>query len=224
MRRISIIIPALNEAEHLCATLSDLAPLRVAGHELILADGGSHDGTPDLASPLVDKIIQTRSGRAVQMNAGAQAACGDILWFLHADSRIPENATDTLLQSQREWGRFDISLSGRHPLLRIVEKMMNLRSRLTGIATGDQGIFVIRKAFEAIGGYPDIPLMEDIALSKALRRRSRPACLRTRLITSSRRWEQHGILSTIALMWRLRLAYALGTDPSRLAKHYRKSW
>jgi len=223
MRRISIIIPALNEAGHICATLSDLAPLRVVGHELILADGGSHDGTRALACPLDVKITQTRSGRAVQMNAGAQAACGDILWFLHADTRIPENAADTLLQTQREWGRFDISLSGSPHLLRIVEKMMNLRSRLTGIATGDQGIFVLREDFEAVGGYPDIPLMEDIALSKALRKRSRPACLRTRLTTSSRRWERHGIFRTVALMWRLRLAYALGTDPWRLAKHYRKS-
>ncbi len=219
--RISVVIPALNEAAHIVASLSDLAPLRAAAHELILVDGGSRDATRTLARPLVDTLIQAPRGRALQMNAGAQAATGDMLWFLHADSRIPGNAAGVLMRAQREWGRFDVRLSGSHPLLRLVEGMMNLRSRITGVATGDQGIFVTREAFAAVGGYPDIPLMEDIALSKALRRRSRPACPRTRLITSSRRWEQRGVIRTIALMWRLRLAYALGVDPQRLAERYR---
>lgn len=220
-RRLSVIVPALNEAGRILATLEDLAPLRHEGHELILVDGGSEDATRDLASPLVDRLLQAPRGRARQMNAGAEAAQGDILWFLHADTRIPADAGRAILQNPKTWGRFDIRLSGSHPLLRVVERMMNLRSRLSGIATGDQGIFVAREAFRAIGGYPDIPLMEDIALSKALRKRCAPACLTLRLTTSSRRWETQGVMRTILLMWRLRLAYALGADPHRLAALYR---
>jgi len=222
--RISVIIPALNEAETIEQLLSDLGPLRSEGHEVIVADGGSTDATISRASPLADRIVSSSRGRARQMNAGAREATGDLFWFLHADSHPPDDATHSILhalQDGRHWGRFDIRLSGGQPLLRIVEGLMNLRSCLSGIATGDQGIFVTRDLFLAAGGFPDIPLMEDIALSKALRRHAaRPACLRTKLVTSSRRWEENGIWRTILLMWRLRLAYALGADPARLVKRY----
>lgn len=222
--RISIIIPVVNEAQIVGNLLKDLIDIGIDGHELIVVDGGSSDSTVEMASRYTDKVIGAPKGRAVQMNAGAAIATRDILWFLHADTRVPANLSDIFLgisDAGRQWGRFDIRLSGKHWLLRIVERMMNLRSRLTGIATGDQGIFVARSLFKAVGGYPDIPLMEDIALSKALKRCSRPVCIKNpRLITSSRRWKEHGIVRTVLLMWRLRLAYALGADPGRLARRY----
>lgn len=230
--RLSIIIPALNEADTITALLGDLAALRTAGHELILVDGGSSDATRTLAEPLVDRLLDAPRGRAAQMNAGAQATTGELLWFLHADSRVPAATAEALLAAARpgerpvmrpeiRWGRFDVRLSRRHPLLRVIERAMNLRSCLSGIATGDQGLFVTRADFTTVGGFPDIPLMEDIALSRRLRRLARPLCLRPALITSSRRWESRGILRTMVLMWRLRLAYALGADPARLARLYR---
>jgi rSAM/selenodomain-associated transferase 2 len=222
--RISVVVPTLNEAGSIRATLRALAPLRRAGHEVIVVDGGSDDGTRELAAPLADRVLVAPAGRARQMNAGAGIARGDVLWFLHADTVPGKDAGETILgalaASGRDWGRFDVRLSGHHPLLRIVERLMNLRSRLTGIATGDQGMFVRRARFEAAGGFPDIRLMEDIALSRRLRRNGRPVCLRERLKTSSRRWEARGVLRTIALMWRLRLAYFLGADPRRLARRY----
>lgn len=221
--RLSVVIPALNESDHIGALLADLAQARAAGVELILVDGGSTDGTTALAAPAVDRVLTAPRGRANQMNAGARAAAGEVLWFLHADSRVPPEASGALLHACVRgalWGRFDVLLSGRLPVLRLVERAMNLRSRLTGIATGDQAIFVTRSAFERVGGYPEIPLMEDIALSKALRGLARPACLRTRIQASSRRWEEQGALRTILLMWRLRLAYALGADPRRLSRFY----
>jgi rSAM/selenodomain-associated transferase 2 len=221
--RLSVVIPALDEAAQIGGLLADLAPGRAAGHELILVDGGSTDGTRAAALPGVDRVLTAPRGRASQMNEGARAAGGDLLWFLHADSRVPPEAPAAVLEACQRgsaWGRFDVRLSGRLPVLRVVERAMNLRSRLTGIATGDQGIFVTRGAFERVGGYPEIPLMEDIALSKALRRLGRPACLAMRITTSSRRWEERGAIRTILLMWRLRLAYGLGADPRRLARLY----
>jgi rSAM/selenodomain-associated transferase 2 len=221
--RLSIIVPALNEADTIGALLTDLAPFRTAGAEVILVDGGSSDGTPERAAADVDRVLPAQKGRAAQMNAGARVARGDLLWFLHADTRVPADAAAALQDAWAggaRWGRFDVRLSGRHFLLRLVERGMNIRSRLTGIATGDQGIFVTRAAFEQVGGFPPLVLMEDIALSGALRPLARPACLRVRLITSSRRWEEGGVLRTILLMWRLRLAYALGADPADLARRY----
>ncbi len=224
MSYIAIILPVLNEEAQITACLTRLQPLREQNCELIVVDGGSGDRTVALAEPLADRVIPGPKGRAAQMNAGARQACGDILWFLHADSLPPPDAVTlirvALAPPSRQWGRFDVRLSGRHPLLRVVETLMNVRSRLTGIATGDQGIFVRREAFERIGGYPTIALMEDIALSRLLKRQSGPVCLRQRLTTSSRRWERDGILRTILLMWRLRLAYFFGADPDQLARIY----
>ena len=222
--RISIIVPALNEAAQIAATLEPLQALRTRGHEVIVVDGGSDDGTMGCAQPWCDRVLTAARGRACQMNAGARAATGDVLWFLHADTQVSTAATDALLATLARpdciWGRFDVRLSGAHPLLRIVERMMSIRSRITGIATGDQGIFVRRNVFERIGAFPDIPLMEDIALSRRLKTYAAPACIRQHLVTSSRRWERHGVLRTIVLMWRLRFAYWLGASPERLSTQY----
>lgn len=222
--RISIIMPVLNEAATLTGTLSGLQPLRAAGHEIIVVDGGSHDASMSLAQPWADHVIGAERGRARQMNAGAAIARHDIWLFLHADTQLPHHADQLIIRGLQKsnclWGRFDVQLSGRQFMLRIVERGMNWRSRLTGIATGDQAMFMRRDVFLRAGGFPDIPLMEDITLSGTLKRYSPPLCLSQCVITSSRRWEQRGILRTILLMWRLRLAYALGADPQRLVRPY----
>ena len=221
--RLLIVVPALNEAQSIGGTLEALEPMRRRGAAVVLVDGGSTDGTPALARPLVDRVVSCGRGRARQMNAGAAAMPGEVLWFLHADTRTPARADQAIaeaLAAGHGWGRFDVRLSGRHLLLRVVERMMNLRSCVSGLATGDQGIFVTRAEFEAVGGFPEIPLMEDLALSRALRRRQRPCCLRQRLVTSSRRWERDGVLRTIVLMWLLRGAWSLGVDPARLHRIY----
>lgn len=223
--RLSIIIPALNEAGGIADLLDALQPLRVQGHEVILVDGGSTDATVMLARPRVDRVLCTASGRALQMNAGAQAATGQVLWFVHADTGLEVGHALAMLQAlQREparaWGRFDVRIRGRSPWLRPIARMMNLRSRLSGIATGDQGIFVRVEAFQRVGGYPEQPLMEDIELSRTLKRISPPLCLRQRIETSGRRWERGGVIRTILLMWSLRLGYFLGLAPERLARLY----
>ncbi len=220
---LSVVIPVLDEADGIEATLARLQPLRGAA-ELIVVDGGSVDATRRIATPLADRLIESPRGRALQMNAGARAARGEVLLFLHADTALPADAIalvrEALEKTGRAWGRFDVAIPGADPMLAVVAMLMNARSRLTGIATGDQAIFVRRGAFETVGGFAPIPLMEDIALSKALKRISRPACLAERVVTSARRWQRGGTLRTIALMWRLRLAYALGADPRRLARAY----
>ena len=224
MTELSIIVPTLNEAAAIVDQLASLQPLRQRGAEVIVVDGGSGDGTPALAAPLADSVIGAKCGRASQMNAGAARAQGRVLLFLHADTRLPESADrlieDGLSRRKRAWGRFDIAIEGRHSLLRVVAWFMNRRSRMTGIATGDQAIFVRQDLFERIGGFPDIPLMEDIALSRRLKRAGPPLCLRDRAVTSGRRWEAGGVLRTVVLMWRLRLAYYRGCDPGRLAAQY----
>ncbi|HKA39584.1 MAG TPA: TIGR04283 family arsenosugar biosynthesis glycosyltransferase [Burkholderiales bacterium] len=221
---LSIIVPCLNEADGIAATLVALAPMRARGAEVIVVDGGSRDATVAQAGPLADAVISAPRGRALQMNAGAARARGEILLFLHADTLLPEAAdaliVDGLQRSRRGWGRFDVAIASRNPLLRVVAALMNVRSRVTGIATGDQAIFVTRSLFTAAGGYPDIPLMEDVALSARLKHFGPPLCLRHRLTTSGRRWERNGVLRTILLMWRLRLAYRLGADPRKLAVRY----
>ncbi len=223
--RISIIIPALNEAAGIGDTLAPLQALRARGHEVVVVDGGSTDGTPELARALADRVVASARGRARQQNAGAAVATGGVLLFLHADTRLPDGADELVLDGLRStgrgWGRFDVRLSGAHPMLRVVERMMAVRSRLSGIATGDQAIFVRRDWFARAGGFPEIPLMEDVALSGTLRGMGMPLCLRARVVTSSRRWEERGVWRTIVLMWRLRLEFALGADPARLAERYR---
>lgn len=221
--RLSLILPVLDEAPTIGAQLAALQPLRQRGVELIVVDGGSVDGTGELARGAADRFIAAPRGRATQMNAGARASRGGVLLFLHADTRLPAAADaliDEAIARGALWGRFDVSIDGRHPLLRVVERMMNLRSRLTGIATGDQAIFVRQDVFARIGGFPELPLMEDVALSGRLKRWARPACLRARALTSGRRWEKNGVLRTIVLMWSLRARYFLGADPYRLAVRY----
>ena len=222
--RLSIVIPVLNEEPGIVAALDALEPLRARGAELIVADGGSADRTVALARPRCDRLIVAPRGRAAQMNAGAAAAHGNVLLFLHADTTLPPEADRLvaagLADSGRAWGRFDVRIDGPHPLFRLIAVLMNLRSRATGIATGDQAIFVDKAAFAAVGGYPDIALMEDIVLSRRLKRLSRPLCLSARALTSGRRWEKHGIVRTILTMWRLRLAFFLGAAPDKLAARY----
>ena len=221
--RISIIIPVLNEAQTIAGCLDRLQPYRAQGHEVIVVDGGSRDDTVALARPLADRVLTSPAGRARQMNQGAQAAQGEVLLFLHADTQLPATACDVVfsaLQTAARWGRFDVRLSGSSPGLRLIEFMMNLRSRTTKIATGDQAMFVHKDLFHTVGGFDDIPLMEDIALSRRLKKRAPAACLRQRVVTSSRRWEENGVLQTVLLMWRLRFAYWLGADPARLVRQY----
>jgi len=218
-QRLTVVVPALNEAAGIRRCLERLAPLRARGHELIVVDGGSSDGTPAHAAPLADRVMAAPRGRARQMNAGAAAAAGDALLFLHADTLLPEGADRLVLEAlaARAWGRFDVRLDSPRAALAVVAFLMNARSRLTGVATGDQAIFVRRADFP---GFPEIALMEDVAFSKAMRRVSPPACLRARALTSARRWERDGVARTVLLMWRLRFAYWRGADPVELARRY----
>ena len=217
---LSVVVPTLDEARGIDAFLAHLQPLRAAGCELVLVDGGSGDDTVARAAGRCDRLLVAERGRAAQMNAGAAVARGQLLLFLHADTFLPPDALAALWASQlgagRCWGRFDVRLDGPHPLLRVVAALMNLRSRLTGIATGDQAIFVLADTFRGIGGFPPQPLMGDVELSIRLRRRAWPVCLRARVATSGRRWMRNGVVRTILLMWRLRLAYALGVPAERL--------
>lgn len=226
MSRLSIIIPALNEAASIAGVLCAVHALRRDGDEVIVVDGGSDDGTAVLVAAFPEVLLlQAPRGRAAQMNAGARLAGGEVLWFLHADTAPPPGAADALFaalaNTGRDWGHFDVRLTDARGLLRVVAPLMNLRARLTGIATGDQGLFVRRAVFETVDGFPPIELMEDVALSHRLKRRGPPVCLADTLLTSSRRWQTHGVLRTILLMWSLRLAYAMGVAPAGLARWYR---
>ena len=223
--RLSVVIPALNEAAGISAVLQALAPLVERGAQLLVADGGSSDATAALAQAGGAQVIHAPRGRALQMNAGAQQATGDVLLFLHADTRLPPNAdrliAQALTSSPHVWGRFDVRIEGQPRMLRVIAACMNQRSRWTGIATGDQALFMTRAAFDTVGGFPVQPLMEDIEISKRLLKLSRPACLRARVVTSGRRWETQGVWRTVLLMWRLRLAYWRGAAPERLAALYK---
>lgn len=223
--RLTLIVPVLNEVTGMAATLAALQPLRRAGAELIVVDGGSSDGTLTCCAGLSDQAMPGPRGRARQMNHGAQCAQGDVLLFLHADTRLPETAWSAiaaaLASGRHDWGRFDVEIAGRSRWFPLIAAFMNRRSRWSGIATGDQAMFVRRQLFLDVGGFPDQPLMEDIELSRRLRRCGPPACLRERVMTSGRRWETDGVWRTILLMWRLRLLYWLGADVNKLAKAYR---
>ena len=218
--KLSVIIPTLEEASVIEDCLRALAPLRARGHEVIVVDGGSGDATRALAQPLCERVLVASRGRATQMNAGARAASGEALVFLHADTRLPEGADAAIARAlqRSRWGRFDVEIRGERAMLKLVAWSMNLRSRLSGIATGDQAIFVRREDF---AGFPPIALMEDIAFSRAMKRAGAPACLALRASTSGRRWERRGVLRTILLMWWLRTLYFLGAHPDRLARLYR---
>ncbi len=222
--RLTVIVPALNESSAIAACLEPLQPARRGGHEVLVVDGGSTDDTRERAAPLADRVLEGPRGRAVQMNHGAHAASGDVLWFLHADTRVPEDAVDLIVDAchggRRTWGRFDVTLDAPGLAFRVIETGINLRSRFSGIATGDQGIFVSRRLFDAVGGFPELPLMEDVAMSQALRQRGLPVGLGTRLRTSARRWQDNGTWRTVWLMWRLRLAFFLGADPADLHRRY----
>ncbi len=220
---MSIIIPVLNEEDTVVSTLLRLQDARKHGHKVIVVDGGSHDDTVARSHGLIDQILKSNCGRAFQMNTGAEHADDEVLLFLHADTVLPDGGCSIITRvigEGREWGRFDVRLSGKSWLFRVIEKMMNWRSCLTSIATGDQAIFVRKSLFWEVGGYPGIQLMEDVVLSQKLRNHSKPACIKTCVTTSSRKWESNGILRTVFLMWRLRLMYALGVPADKLAKQY----
>ena len=222
--QLSVIVPVLNEAAGIGPTLQALAALRASGHEVIVVDGGSADATVHIAQPLADRVVAGPRGRARQMNAGAAVAQGKVLLFLHADTLLPAGADALIAQALARgarWGRFDVRISGGAWLFPLIASLMNLRSRLSGIATGDQAIFVERSLFTQLGGYADQPLMEDIELSRRLRAATPPACLQEKVLTSGRRWQQHGVWRTVWLMWRLRWRYWRGVPPDVLARAYR---
>jgi rSAM/selenodomain-associated transferase 2 len=228
--RLTIIIPTLNEGAAIGRTLARLGPLRARGVHVVVADGGSTDDTVAQAVALADRVVSTARGRALQMNAGArapEAQGADVLLFLHADTTLPDDADRLVLRglanSRCVWGRFDVSIVGRSAWLPFIAASMNLRSRLTGIATGDQAIFVERSTFTALDGFAPIPLMEDVEFCTRARRLSRPLALRARVLTSGRRWDEHGAWRTVLLMWQLRWAYFFGADPADLAQRYRHS-
>jgi rSAM/selenodomain-associated transferase 2 len=219
---ISVIIPVLNEEKHVAATLQSLA--RLAPFEIIVVDGGSTDRTAELCQQFGVKVMVSGRGRARQMNSGAKAASGDILLFVHADTTLPNSAFDDIRlglgDSRYVGGRFDVELDGEHWMLKVIGAMINYRSRLSKVSTGDQAIFVRRFVFEQIGGYPDIPLMEDVAFCRTLRHAGQIACLKSRVMTSARRWEIDGVWRTILRMWALKLLYLAGVSPNRLKQYY----
>ena len=219
---ISVIIPTLNEERVLTTTLQRARQPGV--HEIIVVDGGSTDTTRARAIALADLVVSAPRGRAAQMNAGAARASGDLLLFLHADTWVPNGFADAVAAActppEVVGGRFDVQLEPTSPLLWLTGELINLRSRLSRIASGDQAIFIRRAVFEQLGGYADIPLMEDIDLTRRMKRAGRVACLRARVTTSARRWQKHGVVRTILLMWTLRALYFWGMSPERLRRVY----
>lgn len=217
--RLSVVIPVLNESGEIESCLSALSPLRKEGVEVIVVDGGSDDNTREKAAPLADRIVISERGRARQMNAGAAVARGHHLLFLHVDTRMPQGFDGQWL-ADSEWGFFNVRLSGSNPCFRLIERAMSWRSRLTAIGTGDQGLFVKRSLFELLGGFPDQPLMEDVAFCAGLKACARPRIIAEPVLTSSRRWENRGILRTVLEMWSLRAAYFVGVSPGTLVRRY----
>lgn len=219
---LSIIVPILNEIELLPELMTHLQHWQRCGCEVLLVDGGSDDGSADVAEAIGFKVIRSARGRASQMNAGVAQAKGQILLFLHADARLPDNGIEQIFNAMKthRWGRFDIRIRGDALMFTVIAFFMNIRSRLTGIATGDQAIFVARDLFVEVGGFNEQPLMEDIELSKQLQKRNHPACLYTKATTSGRRWLTYGVWHTVLLMWRLRWAYWRGVSAEQLAKEY----
>ena len=225
---ISLVVPLLNEAENIGTFLDSLSNLRSPKLEIIFVDGGSTDSTVSQLQAFVQNhsnsiLLNTDIGRARQMNHGAKAAMGKVLLFLHGDTLLPLNFFDevgALNKSSRVWGRFDVRFNNPMLGFSVIAWFMNVRSKLTGIATGDQAIFVRREVFQEIGGFADQFLMEDVELSSNLKRHSRPLCIKLPVLTSARKWEQEGIIKTVLLMWRLRIAYKFGQSPQELVKRY----
>ncbi len=226
MPLVSIIVPVLNESASIEKTLTYLKPALQHGHELIIVDGGSSDDTLEKCKQYTDRIFSSPKGRAMQMNLGANRASNNILVFLHADTQVPQNFTEcivnSLMSKQYYWGFFKVKLSGKHLVLKLISYFMNLRSCLSGIATGDQAIFISKTLFETINGFKEIPLMEDIELSRLLKKHSRPCCINSCVTTSSRKWENEGVLKTVYLMWKIRLLYFFGMSSDKLVKIYYK--
>ena len=222
--KISIIIPVLNEEKNLSVLLNRLQTFDDVDHEVVVVDGGSFDNSLFIAQENSATVIVSKPGRAVQMNSGSAVATGDVFLFLHADTLLPELALSAISSScltDNCWGRFDVRLSSDKLVYRLIESLINLRSRLTSVATGDQAIFIRRDLFVSLGGFPEIVLMEDVAFSKILKKHSAPVCLKRKVITSSRRWETKGVIATVLLMWKLRLYYFLGVAPEELKNMYR---
>lgn len=219
---VSVIIPVLNEEKTIAATLRTLTAL--GPFEIIVVDGGSTDHTAEICRQIGVELLVSERGRARQMNFGAARARGEALLFLHADTQLPASALSDIAAAlgaaRHLGGRFDVDLEGNHWMLKIIGPLINWRSRATGVGTGDQAIFVRREIFERLGGFPDIPLMEDIAFCRALKRLGGVACLRSRVVTSARRWETDGVWRTILRMWSLKACYLAGVSPMRLKKFY----
>lgn len=236
--KISFILPVLNEAVMVVEQLQRLQPYRRLGHELVVVDGGSQDQTLSQASSLADIAVSSPAGRGRQMNRGAELASGEVLLFLHVDTVLPAAAASrieaacgagSVINSAKKtaddvagfrWGWFDVRLSNPAWSYRMIARSMNLRARMTSVCTGDQAMFVQRQLFDEVGGFPQLPLMEDVAMSKILRRVAKPRCIADAVETSSRRWEANGLFRTMLLMWQLRLLFFLGVSPSRLVKRY----
>ncbi|HUF42851.1 MAG TPA: TIGR04283 family arsenosugar biosynthesis glycosyltransferase [Verrucomicrobiae bacterium] len=220
--KISVVIPVFNEENTIAASLSALLPLNP--HEIIVVDGGSGDRTRVICDSFQVKVLLSGRGRARQMNHGARHATGDVLLFLHADTSLPKSAFQDIRSALSDprplGGRFDVELEGGHWMLKVIGRMISYRSRVTRVGTGDQAIFVRREVFKRMGGYPDIPLMEDIAFCRTLKRLGDVACLQSRVITSGRRWEADGVWRTILRMWTLKALYLAGVSPVRLNQFY----
>ena len=241
MATVSIIIPVLNEADNLPLLFDNINKLNPNPQQVILVDGGSNDDSIGIIRSFINELMpdndrkidwqmtESKAGRALQMNTGAALATGDVLLFLHADTQLPLHAIDSVSEAMKraEWGRFDVQIASRQPTLRLVSQMINWRSRLSGIATGDQAIFISQSLFERIGNYPNQALMEDIELCKQLKGKqlkgmAKPACLKSKVITSARRWQQHGTWRTIILMWHLRFDYWRGVSADNIKARYYK--
>ena len=221
--KISIIVPVLNEAKNLPRIFQQLQLFRELNHEVIVVDGGSVDNSLALSYKGADVVLSSVPGRAVQMNNGAAVASGDVFLFLHADTVLPRDAAVliTSIKNDSFWGFFSVRLSGHKAVFRLIEWLINHRSGFSSIATGDQAIFIERNFFNNIGGFPEIMLMEDIAVSRLLKNITVPVRLASKVITSSRRWEQNGVVATVLLMWKLRLLYFFGVSPEKLCRMYR---
>jgi len=221
--KLSIIIPVLNEQANLSQISSHLQSIRHQGHEVIIVDGGSTDSTLAISYEVADHVIISKTGRALQMNNGAAIASGNVFVFLHADTFLPDNAVKIISESMSEhtWGRFNVRLSSNRSVYRLIESLINLRSCFTSIVTGDQAMFIEKSLFDRVAGFPEIALMEDIEMSRKLKKIDRPVCIKQKVITSSRRWENRGVVTTVVLMWKLRLYYFFGVSPDKLNQLYR---